>query len=171
MRNCNVVTGALVLVLGLSFSNAAARTLPPVDAVDIRLGSPACVPGDCLCAGSFEPEAWLQWHGPRPAELASGIACIVADFDGNGANDYALPGAEGLATVVLMGEAGLKEVVLLDAAGGLELYEPRDSVGPRGEPASTRHGLLVRHVGPNHVVFLWQDAGFVRIPFRVSGER
>jgi hypothetical protein len=97
--------------------------------------------------------------------LASGVPCIVADFDGNGANDYALPGAEGLATVVLMRKMGFKRAVLLDAGGVLEFYEPRMSVGLHGEPASRRPGLWVRHVGQNHAVFVWRDGRFVRILF------
>lgn len=154
-----------LLFVGSCTAVAAAQTLPGVDEVKIRLKDPACIPDRCVCVGSFKPETWLQWHGPRPAELASGVPCIVADFDGNGANDYALPGAEGLATVVLMAKAGFKRVLLLDAGGVLEFYGPRKSVGPQGEPASRRPGLLVRNVGRNHAVFVWRDDWFVRILF------
>jgi len=154
---------AFAVSLGLSATRAAAQTLPAVDDVTIRLKNSTCVPGKCLCAGTFKPETWLQWHGPRPGELASGVACIVADFDGNGANDYALPGGEGLATVAFMGTSGFKKAVLLDAGGILELYKPRKSIGPQGEPASSQPGLLVRHVGSNHIIFLWRNNGFDRI--------
>ena len=159
---------ALVLILGLSAVRAAAQTLPAVDDIAIRLKNSACVPGKCVCAGSFKPETWLQWHGPRPRKLASGVACIAADFDGNGTNDYALPGGEGLATVVFMSEPGFKKAVLLDAGGVLELYKPRKSTGPHGEPASGRPGLLVRHVGSNHIIFLWRNNGFARISIPAS---
>lgn len=157
---------AQALIFGTSI--AAAQTLPVVDNATIRLKNSACVPGKCVCAGSFKPETWLQWHGPRPAHLASGVACIVADFDGNGANDYALTGAEGLATVVLMGKAGFERAALLDAGGVIELYGPRSSAGAKGEPASRLPGILVRHVGQNHAVFLWREDRFVRILFPAS---
>ncbi len=154
---------AFALILGGPVLRAAAQTLPTIDNVAMRLKNSRCVPGKCLCAGSFKPETWLQWHGPRPRELTSGVACIVADFDGNGANDYALPGGEGLATVVFMAKSGFKKAVLLDAGGVLELYKPRKSTGPQGELASGQPGLLVRHVGSNHIIFLWRNNGFDRI--------
>lgn len=159
---------AFAVILGGPVLRAAAQTLPAVDNVTIRLKNSACVPGKCLCAGSFKPETWLQWHGPRPRELASGVTCIVADFDGNGTNDHALPGGEGLATVVFMGKSGFKKAVLLDAGGILELYKPRKSIGPNGEPANRRPGLRVRHVGSNHIIFLWRNNGFARISIPAS---
>ena len=163
VRPMAFVLGAMALILGSSASSSADPELPAVDGVSIGLNNAACVPGECICAGSFEPATWLQWHGPRPAELAGGVPCIVADFDGNGVDDFALPGGEGLATVVMMAKAGLRQAVLLDAGGVLVLYTPRKSAGPNGEPVSRRPGLLVRNVGRNHAVFLWRDGGFARI--------
>lgn len=151
--------------------DAGAETLPPLDTVTIRLADPACAPGKCLCRGSFEPDTWQQWYGPHPAELAEGIACLVADFDGNGADDYALPGAEGMLTVVLFGAAGFRQAVLLDAGGLAELYPPRATAGEAGEPPALRPGLLIRHVGQNHNVYLWQDDRFAKISFPASGSQ
>jgi Domain of unknown function (DUF4440) len=100
--------------------------------------------------------------GPRPEELERGVRCLAADFDGNGAVDFAIPGAEGRATILMNDEAGLDHAVQIDAGGLMELYQPRASVGPLGEPVSRNHGILVRWVGQDHAVFVWSGKGFDR---------
>ena len=156
-----------VLIASVALLLAAEASLPDIEAVTMRLAEPSCAPGECVCAGSFEPDTWLQWHGPQPGDLEKAVACIAADFDGDGIVDHAIPGGEGLATIVLGADQGPPRVVLLDAGGILEPYERREEPGPHGEPASDHPGILVRHVGPDHVVFLWVDGSFQRRTFSV----
>ena len=131
----------------------------------IGLAEPECVPGECVCSGEVSPEVRLNETGPRPEDLQEGVPCIAADFDGNGTIDYALPGAEGMANVILNDKEGLWRAIRIDASGVLELYTPRDLVGEHGEPKSKNYGLFVRWVGQNHAVFLWDGEGFTRTFF------
>jgi hypothetical protein len=128
---------------------------------------PGCVPGECICTGQADVRARLNENGPRPSELRRGVRCIVADFDGNGAVDHALPGGEGIATVILSTRGGgFLKAVTVDAAGMIHLYSPRATPGPHGEPPSKLPGLFVPWVGRSHAVFLWNGEGFARTLFR-----
>ena len=103
-----------ILVIALACS-APAQTNPPPDiqALIVKLATPE-----------------TQW-------LTIGVRCIVADYDGNGANDYALSGAEGSATVILSKpDGGFLKAVRLDAGGLLSLYRPRAIPGPGLERAN-----------------------------------
>ena len=125
-----------------------------------------CVPGVCTCRGRVDPRARLNETGPGPEQLADGVRCVVADYDGNGANDYALGGAEGSATVILSKrDGGFLKAIRLDAGGRMQLYRPRAKPGTRGEPASVLPGLFVPWVGQEHVVFLWTGEGFAPTRF------
>src|ERR1043166_8326936 len=85
----------------------------------LAVKAPGCVPGECICRGRVDPRARLNETGPGPEELADGVRCIVADYDGNGANDYALGGAEGTATVILSkADGGFLKAIRLDAEIG-----------------------------------------------------
>lgn len=132
-------------------------------ALAIDVDDPDCLPGACLCRGEAERSSGLWRIGLETSELAAGVICIAADFDGNGNRDLALLGLEGRLGVVMYGSEGPGALYELNAGGFPELYEPRPVEGPGGEPASQRHGILVRHVGRNHAVFLWNGDAFLRI--------
>jgi hypothetical protein len=126
-----------------------------------------CARGECICSGRADLRARLNEYGPTPRDLRRGLRCIVADFDGNGAVDYALPGTEGSVTVILSTRRGdFLRAEWLDASGIIHLYNPRDQAGPNGEPRL--HGLFVPWVGQSHAMFLWNGAGFARTLFRPS---
>ncbi len=173
MLNTKVYYGAILLVLILGVTSGAGRksdASSPESEVSkgsnkIRLKDPQCVPGDCICYGSPIPELRLNETGPRLEELQEGVRCIAADFDGNGFADFALPGSEGIVNVSMNNDGGFFRAERIDAGGVLELYSPRDSVGEHGEPVSKYHGLMVRWVGQNHAVFIWNNGGFNRILF------
>ena len=160
------ITGlALALLIGVA--PAFAQT-PRERAGEHQLAveDPGCIPGECICRGRVDLRARLNETGPGPEELAVGVRCVVADYDGNGANDYALGGAEGTATVILSkSDGGFLKAIRLDAGGLMRLYRPRPKPGPHGEPASLLPGLFVPWVGQEHVVFLWTGEGFARTRF------
>ena len=131
----------------------------------LRLKGPQRIPGKCVCTGEIGPEARFNETGPRPDELLEGVDCIAADFDGNGWVDYAIPGAEGIANIILNGPDGSWKVVRIDVAGMLELYPSRGEAGDHGEPVAKNPGLLVRWVGQHHAVFVWRGDTFVRLLF------
>jgi hypothetical protein len=125
------------------------------------------VPGECICTGRADVRARLNETGPTANELRRGVRCIAADFDSNGVVDYALPGGEGLVTVILSRPDGsLLRAVRLDAGGMIHLYAPRSLPGREGEPAAKLHGLYVPWVGQSHAVFLWGGDGFARTVMR-----
>jgi hypothetical protein len=132
-----------------------------------------CVPGECICTGRADARGRLSETGPTANELRRGSRCIAADFDGNGAVDYALPGGEGFVTVILSRPGGgFLRAVRLDAGGMIYLYAPRSAAGREGEPPAKLHGLYVPSVGQGDAVFLWDGDGFARTVFRArAGER
>ena len=134
----------------------------------IRVIKPGCVPGECICSGRVSPDVGLDETGPRDEELERGVRCIAADFDGNGFTDFAIPGGEGMANVIMSNAAGFWRAARIDAGGVLELYPPRFIKGKQGEPISKNHGLLVRWVGQNHAVFTWDGEEFSRTLFPAS---
>ena len=134
----------------------------------VRVNKPECVPGECICSGRVSPAARLNETGPGVEDLERGVPCIAADFDGNGFTDFAIPGAEGTANVIMSNAAGFWRASRIDAGGVLELYPPRFTKGKQGEPISKNHGLLVRWVGQSHAVFTWGDEEFSRTLFPVS---
>jgi hypothetical protein len=128
-----------------------------------------CVPGECICTGRADVRARLNETGPTASELRRGVRCIAADFDGNGAVDYALPGGEGLVTVILSTPGrGFLRTIRLDAGGMVHLYAPRSAPGRDGEPPAKLHGLYVPWVGRSHAVFLWDGNGFARTVMRAG---
>ncbi|HEV8355141.1 MAG TPA: hypothetical protein VGQ17_00060 [Gemmatimonadales bacterium] len=148
------------------FMHTGTRGSEPAGEHRLGVEDPGCIPGECICRGRVDLRARLNETGPGPEELADGVRCIVADYDGNGANDYALPGAEGTATVILSKpDGGFLKAIRLDAGGLIHLYRPRAKPGPGGEPASLLHGLFVPWVGSEHAVFLWTGEGFARTLF------
>ena len=164
-------TFLLVLILGVA---SGADIKPDARSADsevakesnkIKLKEPQCVPGECICYGSPNPELRLNETGPSPEEMQEGVRCIAADFDGNGFIDFALPGSEGIVNVSMNNGNGFFQAARIDAGGLLELYAPRESVGEHGEPKTKYHGLMVRWVGQNHAVFLWHNEEFNRILF------
>lgn len=135
----------------------------------IMVDEPKCVPGVCVCRGHVDDRARLNETGPSPEQLGEGLRCIVADFDGNGANDHALPGGEGLEIVILStANGGFLRAVTIDAGGMASLYPPRETHGPDGEPPSKYPGLLVPNIGLDHAVFLWNGTTFMRYLFRAT---
>lgn len=146
-----------------------ALTLPHSVTADnihtLNVRNPKCIPGNCICFGEVDSSARLNETGPSPSELKKGVRCVVADFDGDGIVDYAIPGAEGSANIFLIGRKDSKTVVRIDAGGVLELYPPRKTKGPNGEPISEQYGLLVRWVGQDHVVFVWNGQDFRKEKF------
>lgn len=126
----------------------------------LNVKNPKCIPGNCICFGEVNSSDRLNETGPNPSELKKGVRCVVADFDGNGIVDYAISGAEGSANIFLMNQTDSKAVVRIDAGGVLELYPPRKTKGPDGEPISEHNGLLVRWVGQDNVVFIWNGRYF-----------
>jgi hypothetical protein len=159
-----------LFALTLGFLGIAAAV--PVGAWQLRsattkltVKNPQCVPGQCVCSGAIDASARLNELGILASMLKRGIRCIVADFDGNGVPDYAIPGAEGSAAIILMSANRVARVAVIDAGGLLELYPPRNEPGDRGEPVSRNYALLVRWVGRQHAVFLWNGDGFTRALF------
>lgn len=132
---------------------------------DFRVKDPRCVPGRCVCFPTRSAAASLKNAGISSTIPRTGVDCVVADFDGNGAMDYAIPLGEGEASVLLYDRRGLLKEVRLDAEGVLEPYAPRRTRGANGEPASENYSLLVRWVGQTHVVFVWNGSGFERRRF------
>lgn len=134
----------------------------------IRVIKPECIPGECICSGRVSPDVRLNETGPGDEELERGVPCIAADFDGNGFTDFAIPGAEGMANVIMNNATGFWRAARIDAGGLLELYPPRLTKGKQGEPISKNHGILVRWVGQNHAVFTWDGEEFSRTLFPAS---
>ena len=135
----------------------------------ITIDEPKCVPGDCVCRGTVDARAKLNETGPSEQQLSDGLRCVVADFDGNGSHDYALPGGEGLEIIILStANGGFLRAVTIDAGGMVSLYPPREARGPDGEPPSKLPGLFVPNVGLDHAVFLWNGTTFARYLFRPS---
>lgn len=152
----------LALVAMFAAGSAGAQGQPPSGHL-LKVKEPRCVPGECICRGRADVRARLNENGPTPSDLRRGVRCIAADFDGNGAVDYALPGAEGLATVILSTRgSGFLRAITLDAGGIIHLYPPRATPGPDGEPATKLPGLFVSSVGQSHVAFLWDGQRFAR---------
>lgn len=135
-----------------------------VDTLPVQIGvvDPTCVPGACVCRGSAERAAGLWRVGLETTELATGVHCVGADFDGNGSADLVLLGSEGLLAAVMFDARKARSLHELDAGGFPALYEPRDVPGPNGEPAARTYGILVPDVGQNHAVFLREGEAFVR---------
>lgn len=129
----------------------------------LRLRDQGCAPGKCVCLGSVPEVGPLEESGIRVEDLLRGIECLAADFDGNGQLDFAIPGGEGLAVVIMSGPGGHRAPIPLDASGVLRLYQPRREVGPNGEPASPNPGLWVPWVGQQHLFFVWDGKTFDRI--------
>jgi hypothetical protein len=130
-----------------------------------------CVPGECICTGQADARARLNETGPTANEVRRGVRCIAADFDGNGAVDYALPGGEGLVTVILSTPGGgFLRAVRLEAGGMVHLYAPRSARGRNGEPPARLPGLFAPWVGQSHVVLLWDGDGFARTVVRAAAK-
>ena len=138
----------------------------------VQLDDETCVPGECRCRGDL-PQDIVDTDEGRPAarRLREGVECIVADFDGNELPDFAIPTWEGHATVLMTHTRGSVTAIEIDAGGVMDLYSPRDSPGPNGEPRSAHHAILVRWVGQCHAVFIWETNGFKRHYFPASHER
>jgi hypothetical protein len=146
-------------------SSAWAKSLDSIEVIEkpkMILKDPSCPANNCICIGNngVYYRGRLNETGPNPSELKKGVRCVAADFDGNGIVDYAIPGAEGSANIFLMDQKDPKAVVRIDAGGVLELYQPRKTKGPEGEPISEHYGLLVRWVGQDNVVFIWNGRDF-----------
>jgi hypothetical protein len=124
-------------------------------AQEFRVADTRCPPGTCVCSGQ------LREGNARPSTIHG--ECVAADFDGDGTTDFAMSYGEGWAFLVLRNTDGEQEAVLFDAGGVLELYPPRSTVGPHGEPSSTNHGLFVPYFfGTDHAVFLWDGKALQR---------
>ncbi len=147
-----------------SRANPEAAASVPADTLELTLtlADPGCVPGVCECRGTTERSTGLWRVGLEDRELTGGVHCVVADFDGNGRADVALLGGEGLVAVVMYGTRGPDRVVEVDGGGMPELYYPRATERPAGEPATDTPGLFVPNVGTSHAVFLWNGETFVR---------
>ncbi|MDH3206331.1 MAG: hypothetical protein OEO79_06955 [Gemmatimonadota bacterium] len=170
-----VLMSASVLACGAGESpaqdrSAADRPPPPSDTLEllVTVDQPDCVPGVCTCRGSTERSSGLWRIGIEDRELTEGVHCVGADFDGNGAPDLAILGGEGRAAVIMYSGGKPTSLIEVDAGGLIELYEPREAAGPRGEPASPLPGLLVQYVGRNHLVLLWSGGTFERVVFPTS---
>ena len=150
--------------------DAMASEPAPSDTLEllVTLDQPDCVPGVCICRGNTERSSGLWRIGIEDRELTEGVHCVGADFDGNGAADLAILGGEGRAAVIMYSEGKPTSLIPVDAGGMIELYEPREAAGPRGEPASRLPGLLVQYVGRNHLVLLWGGETFERVLFPTS---
>lgn len=150
------------LLMSTPFSAVSAQDLFD-GAGSISVADSACAPGACVCVGELERHAGLAAIGVDSGSPAEWRDCVVADFDGDGRLDYAVPGAEGYAAVMLAVGGGHLRIFPLDAGGVLEPYPPRDAEGEDGGPAVEHWSLLVRWVGQSHVVFTWNGEGFERI--------
>lgn len=153
MRTAPLIVFALCWVGPLPAQNAG-------DPSRLTLVDSACAPGICRCRGAIDSTGTIAANGVDHRALRVGVPCLAADFDGNGTTDVALTGGEGMAVIVRRTPDGALVPHVIDAGGLLELYGPRTTVGPHGEPRSAHHGLLVRDVGRSHVIFLWDGARF-----------
>ncbi|RKG73431.1 hypothetical protein [Corallococcus terminator] len=147
--------GPLALSL-VSLGCAGASTRPEPEGSRVVLASvdPACSPEkstQCLCVGTPGAAA------PRLEEIGvdlnalktGGVPCVQGDFDQGGQPDYAFPGKgyscnQPVPVRVLFTKDGqVRDVLALSReVSCLQLYAPRSTPGPQGEPATERQGLV-----------------------------
>ncbi len=161
--------GRLALRIAMYAGFVMATPFSAVSAQDVFEGAgrvaavdSACAPGSCVCVGELEHDTRLEAIGVESGSFER-LDCVVADFDGDGRLDYAVPGGEGFAAVMLDLGDGQLRIFPIDAGGVLEPYPPRDAGGEDGGPAVDHWSLLVRWVGQSHAVFTWNGEGFERI--------
>jgi hypothetical protein len=101
-----------------------------------------------------EPSEIFEYEGISFKLLDSN--CFKADFDGNGVNDYVAPMGEGWTYVFMNLGADSEKIFEIYGGGVAELYAPRKNVGERDEPIADNPSILIRWVGQNHIVFIWE---------------
>lgn len=123
--------------------------------------------GASLCRGVAPTGVDLAALSKTPADLQKGLACLSADFDGNGLNDYALLSESWLDDKTTVGTADVLVVlvhkdrsarsILIDGVplSSFELYPPQEKSGEFGEPASATPGLVVWGEGGSTLIWLF----------------
>lgn len=118
-----------------------------------------------LCRGELAGVG-LAEAGLDASELANGVRCVAADFDGNGSRDFVLYGdslPENRARVFLAaftdGDRVTRHFVFSHpGVADLVRYAPTGEEGPFGEPASAMPGLVQWGEGGSTFVFLFDPA-------------
>lgn len=114
----------------------------------------------------------LASMGITNAHFEQGWACVLADLDGNGFVDLAIPGPRfqtvvdgviqtDIVRVLLFKKGGLFQVSDLPRPlSDLLIYSRREKQGEFGEPASARDGLVQWGEGGKTFVFLFEAGEF-----------
>lgn len=95
------------------------------------------------------------------------MPCIAGDFDADGDDDYAFPGAgydcirRVPVRVVILEDAAVRDTATLDGVTCLYRYPASPEVGEFGEPASDRDGLMEPGEGGDTDIYLYEDGRFV----------
>lgn len=111
---------------------------------------------------------WVQANDLKPFDYnryGGEKYCLKSDFDGNDVSDYVAPIGEGWIRVFMNYGTKSEKAINIDAGGVAELYAPRNVIGQNGEPIVKHTSILVRWVGQNHVVFMWDGEVFKKMVF------
>jgi len=155
-----------------SYADAQAGALLGIKAVPITRFPPSYgvhVPlGASVCKGPLPINVPLVAISKNAVDLEHGIACLSADFDGNGLSDYALlsdswaddKSATATTDVLLVlaqpGDAA--RTIHLDmqiALFSFQLYPASKSMGHFGEPATSTPGLVSWGEGGSTLIWLF----------------
>ena len=122
-----------------------------------------------MCKGVVPVNVALGAISKTAADLENGIACLSADFDGNGRVDYALlsnswvddkPSTQTTDVLVVLAQAyGLARTIHLRGVSlfSFELYPARKRPGHFGEPATSTPGLVSWGEGGSTFIWLFRD--------------
>ena len=125
--------------------------------------------GASVCKGAVPANVTLAAISKTAADLENGIACLSADFDGNGRVDYVLlsnswvddkPSTQTTDVLVVLAQAyGLARNVHLRGVSlfSFELYPARKRAGHFGEPATSTPGLVSWGEGGSTFIWLFRD--------------
>ena len=154
-----------------SYADAQAGALLGIKAVPMTRFPPSYgvhVPlGASVCKGPLPINVPLVAISKNAVDLEHGIACLSADFDGNGLSDYALLSDswadDKSATetsdvlVVLAQPDGLARTIQLGGVSlpSFGLYPARKRAGHFGEPATSTPGLVSWGEGGSTLIWLF----------------
>jgi hypothetical protein len=120
--------------------------------------------GASVCKGAIPTNVTLEAISKTAADLEHGIACLSADFDGNGLIDYVLlsnswiDGTETSDVLVVLAQTdGLARTIHLRGVSlfSFELYPARKRAGHFGEPVTSTPGLVSWGEGGSTVIWLF----------------
>jgi len=150
--------------------------------VDEELRGMFSVNGHSTCRGTLPESAKMDRVGLTQEDLNTGVECIIADFDGNGVQDFLIYGPlyrlkDHLALVIFNGDKGILRTQVLSGADQCQPFSQNDRERKNYAKFKGAYGLINFAAGDMGEVFfydkktgLFKEEKYVYPPHYLEGD-